>query len=243
MNNINQNRDLIYRDIAEKYIQDEDTRVIFHEQSKTGTKIIVIGSRDGQTGYINEDTINVFAGETWKQAFVESGYYGGLLDQDDDYFKNWCSDYTDEEMEVILNDRRIMQNAKNKNLKTMKQFIDKWNGRTIEDDGCYASDEFKEIANDFHDALKEEMRNRDAEMPHFRVGHYDLSCMLEKNRKFIYISFSVPRRYLPVDLDRSDCFLYRTAENAYDYHGGHNNFCNASELIDEVDELFKKQGA
>lgn len=120
----------------------------------------------------------------------------------------------------------------------MNRLINKYNGKSIEDDFSVKSREFKQFAKDF----KKELRQLDdLKLESFSVGHYDVSGFLSQNNEYVYFSYSVPRGNEPMDMSRSDAWagiLYRTAKDTKDYHGGINNFTNFFNFEKDVKNLF-----
>ena len=62
---------------------------------------------------------------------------------------------------------------------------------SIQDDGAYASKEFKSFYRQCINAMKREIP--DAEFLNVHAGHYDLFGFIHKDGKYIYFSYSVPR--------------------------------------------------
>ena len=69
-------------------------------------------------------------------------------------------------------------------------------------------------------------------------GHCNTSCFIERNGKFVYISHSsgLSRigRSVKIELDS---FWIRTAQHAKDYRGGHNQYCDITNLQSMIDNL------
>ena len=87
--------DEMWRKIAEEYIPDDETKVVFTEEY--GIKIITIVESWNDKYAAN---VHVYVGKTWLDAFKNSGFLGGLMDQDEEYFTEWFSpDLTPEEKE------------------------------------------------------------------------------------------------------------------------------------------------
>lgn len=128
----------------------------------------------------------------------------------------------------------------------MKTFIKKWHRASIEDDGAYTSEEYKEFARDAKKALLRALHciHPEFDIPEFRIGHYDLSGFVSFKGKYIYFSHDVPRGGGLVDLkayDPSDGWLYRTAQHSKDFTGGSNHFCETKELPQKISELLLSQ--
>ena len=75
----------------------------------------------------------------------------------------------------------------------------------------------------------------------FEFSHYDTSCFIERNGKFVYISHSstLARMDSSVRIEL-DSFLIRTAQNRKDYRGGYNQYCSMENLQSMIDNLLEK---
>ncbi len=122
----------------------------------------------------------------------------------------------------------------------MQEFVKKWNGVSVEDDGCYMSGEAKRFVTQFRNALKKDLP--DAEIT-IKPGHYDLYGFVSENGHTAYVSYNIPRYGLPVNC--SDCgvngILYRTARDTKDYTGGPNHFCGFRELPGNLRRMLEVQ--
>ena len=78
----------------------------------------------------------------------------------------------------------------------MQEFVKKWNGVSVEDDGCYMSGEGKRFVTQFRNALKKDLP--DAEIT-IKPGHYDLYGFVSENGHTAYVSYNIPRYGLPVN--------------------------------------------
>lgn len=125
---------------------------------------------------------------------------------------------------------------------TIEKFISKWNSKSIQDDGSVVSKQFVRFAKDYKTMLSDICQSIGATLASFRRGHYDLSAFIEKDGHFVYISFSVPRGEMPLNLFEANAMhgtLARTARHAKDYTGGMNTFCSIAELPNRVNRLLK----
>ena len=123
--------------------------------------------------------------------------------------------------------------------KTLKTFR-KWNNKTIEDWGCYMSDEAKSFYRAFKNYLKRAFP--DAEFTGFKPNHYDTSGFIIQDGKCIYISHSLSRQGLPIRFNDSSCMggvLYRTAKSTTDYTGGTNHFSSIDDLKTSIKTMFE----
>lgn len=119
-----------------------------------------------------------------------------------------------------------------------KNFYTKWQNAVLADAGGYVSKEYR----NFQTALVREISKNatavDAKVISSSKGHYDTSCFVERNGKFVFISHSstLCRMDDGVRIDLGS-LLIRTARHEKDYRGGYNNFCHISELQSMIDEL------
>ena len=123
----------------------------------------------------------------------------------------------------------------------MKKFIEKYDGKTIEDWGCTCSKEFKDMTSSFKRALKRTFPA--AKLTGFKANHYDFTGFVEQDGKCVYISYSM-KRGEPMDMHDSSCFggvLVRTARDVKDYIGGHNNFCSFYTLKSCVEKVMNSR--
>lgn len=126
---------------------------------------------------------------------------------------------------------------------TIKSFVKKWNGQSVQDDGGVVSQQFRMFARDFRSTAKTVAEELGAELVSFSAGHYDVSGFIEKSGKYAYFSFSVPRGERAMDLCEGGFMgnvLVRTAAGPKDYTGGWNNFCPMAEIAEFMERLFKQ---
>lgn len=125
-------------------------------------------------------------------------------------------------------------------MNSLKALFNKYNHASIQDDGCVTSKQFNEFCDDVKQAFISECKNINANVVEFSKGHYDLCCFIEKNGKYVYVSYNVLRGAQRLDMNANDPFngwLYRTAENERDYHGGVNHFASTLDLFDGIRKL------
>ena len=131
---------------------------------------------------------------------------------------------------------KVIYIINNKNM--AQKFYTKWQSCILADAGGYVSREYRS----FQTALIREISNYakaiDATVVSNIKGHYDTSCFVGRNGKFVYISHSsgLSRRADGVSIDL-DSFLIRTAKHEKDYTGGSNRYCHLSKLQSMIDEL------
>lgn len=122
-----------------------------------------------------------------------------------------------------------------------QNFYTKWQNVILADAGTYVS---KEHRSSHQTALVREISKYatavGAKVISNLKGHYNTSCFIERNGKFVYISHSsgLSRigRSVKIELDS---FLIRTAQHAKDYRGGHNQYCDITNLQSMIDNLLE----
>lgn len=120
----------------------------------------------------------------------------------------------------------------------VQKFYTKWQLSVLADGGAYVSREYRS----FQTALIREISNYakavDATVVSNIKGHYDTSCFVGRNGKFVYISHSsgLSRMADGVRINL-DSFLIRTAKHEKDYTGGNNQYCRLSKLQSMIDKL------
>lgn len=122
-----------------------------------------------------------------------------------------------------------------------QRFYTKWQNSILPDAAVYTSKEYRQ----FQTALIREISNYakvvDATVVSNSKGHYETSCFVGRNGKFVYISHSSgsSRRADGVRIDLNS-FLIRTAKHEKDYTGGNNHYCHISKLQLMIDELLNR---
>ena len=122
-----------------------------------------------------------------------------------------------------------------------QNFYTKWQDAILADAGDYVSKEYRS----FQTALVREISKYatavGAQVASNLKGHYDTSCFIERNGKFVYISHSsgLSRMVSGVRIEL-DSFLIRTAQHAKDYRGGYNQYCDMANLQSMMDDLLKE---
>lgn len=123
----------------------------------------------------------------------------------------------------------------------VQNFYTKWQSSILEDAACYVSKEYR----NFQTALVREISKYATAVGAKAVssfkGHYDTSCFVERNGKFVYISHSstLSRMGSGVRIELNS-FLIRTAKHAKDYTGGNNWYCDMAKLPSRIDELLTR---
>lgn len=122
-----------------------------------------------------------------------------------------------------------------------QNFYTKWQNSILADAGSYVSKEYR----NFQTALVREISKYatavGAKVASNSKGHYDTSCFVERNGKFVYISHSsgLSRMNSGVKIELNS-FLVRTAQHAKDYRGGYNHHCDMANLQSMIDGLLEE---
>lgn len=120
----------------------------------------------------------------------------------------------------------------------MEKFEKKWDGKAVEDDGCYMSKEARSFVTGFRNMLKREFPDSDVKIS---AGHYDLHGFVIQDGLTEYVSYSIPRYGEAIDFGKTGAHygvLYRSAKGLKDFHGGHNHFASLREFPEALrDEL------
>ena len=110
-----------------------------------------------------------------------------------------------------------------------QNFYTKWQNAILADAGVYVSKKYRS----FQTALVREISKYatavGAKVTFNLKGHYNTSCFIERNGKFVYIGVKI----------ELDSFLIRTAQHAKDYRGGHNQYCDITNLQSMIDNLLE----
>lgn len=116
----------------------------------------------------------------------------------------------------------------------------KYQNNCVEDDGGYMSEEATTFAKDIKSYFSGIAKELGAKIVKCNIGHYCISGFIEKNGKYMYFSYSIPRGEAAIDLYEGNFLegiLYRTAESTSDFKGGRNNFCNFLHVRDAIKEI------
>lgn len=121
-----------------------------------------------------------------------------------------------------------------------RKLVAKYNGRTLQDDGCTVSREYRTFQNAFHRAMAAIAENIGAKVVAKNNGHYDMSGFIERDGKFVYYSYSVIGYRTKVMLDDSRAMYVRTAKGTRDFTGGYNNFVGFTDCERTIDRLLNE---
>ena len=117
------------------------------------------------------------------------------------------------------------------------KLVKKYNGRTLQDDGCVVSREYRYFQNAFHKAMGAIAESIGAKVVKTYNGHYDMSGFIERDGKFVYYCYSVIWLRTNVRLDDRSAMYVRSAKSVTDFHGGSNNhvaFVDCANVIDKI---------
>lgn len=116
----------------------------------------------------------------------------------------------------------------------LRAFIRKWNGRTLDDAGCYVSKEYHSFQVAFMNAMRKIAKSLGGELVNPSYGHYDMSGFIRRGDRYVYFSYDNGigyggRTYVALRENNSrqgyHCpMLLRTAAHERDYTGGGNHF-------------------
>ena len=127
----------------------------------------------------------------------------------------------------------------------MNNFLKKWQGKAIRDDGAYNSRHFNSFAKELKTLLASESSKNGITLKKFTVGHYCVSGFLAVGENaHVYFSYNVPRGEMPMNLTAKDArngFLLRTAMNDKDCTGGNNHFTDLSGFFTLAIKLLAKE--
>ena len=119
----------------------------------------------------------------------------------------------------------------------MKTFRKKWNNVAVQDSGCVMSKEAKSFVTAFRNMLRRTLEPFDINVISLTPNHYDCSGFVEKDGKYVYLSYSIPRYGERISFSDSGVrngVLYRTAEGPKDFRGGNNHFSSIEKISDNI---------
>ena len=117
-----------------------------------------------------------------------------------------------------------------------QNFYTKWQDAILADAGDYVSKEYRSFQTTLVREISKYAAAVGAKVASNSKGHYDTSCFIERNGKFVYIrhSSTLARMGGGVRVEL-DSFLIRTAQHAKDYRGGYNQYCDMANLQSMMD--------
>ncbi len=125
-------------------------------------------------------------------------------------------------------------------MKDLKAFERKYQGKILDDWGCYMSDQAKQFIKDFVSALKNELKAKGDYVVKIKPEHYYMSGFIKKGEKCVWLAYSIPR-FNSIHLAEKNMktFLIRAAKNELDFIGGANNYSNLSCLVQNIISLLQ----
>ena len=121
----------------------------------------------------------------------------------------------------------------------IKQFLEKWYNKEIEDWGGETSPEYRNFQTNYRSVIKDFCENIGMELYSFNKNHYDFSAVVKSNNtnQFYYISISDVRYWKNKWANE---ILYRTMEHEKDWTGGSNRYSTLENLPENLLELDKQ---
>ena len=131
----------------------------------------------------------------------------------------------------------------------IKAFIRKWNGRTLQDDGCYVSKEYHSFQVAFFNAMRKIAKSLGGELVNQSYGHYDMSGFIKRGDRYVYFSYGNCCNRTHVELKARSIYDYgalcpmycRTAANEKDYRGGSNEWTSVETCEERFDTLLNRE--
>jgi len=102
-------------------------------------------------------------------------------------------------------------------LKELQRYLNK----DIENYGGITSPEYRSFERKFKNYIEKVMIDNGGELVKFNPNHYEFSCFVKRNNKYLYISISDVRYFKNSWYNN---ILIRTANNEKDYSGGRNDY-------------------
>ena len=104
----------------------------------------------------------------------------------------------------------------------------------IEDYGSVVSPEYKSFQTKYKNYLKALAKEHNGELVKFNPNHYEFSCFIKRNDKYVYISISDVRYFKNQWYSN---ILIRTAQHEKDYSGGRNCYARLEELGSMIEDM------
>lgn len=112
-------------------------------------------------------------------------------------------------------------------LQEMKRYLVKG----IDDYGCTTSPDYRTFERKYKNYIKKVASENGGELVKFNPNHYEFSCFVKRNDKYVYISISDVRYF------RNSWYnniLIRTATSDKDYKGGTNDYTSLDSLGQKI---------
>lgn len=130
----------------------------------------------------------------------------------------------------------------------IKAFIRKWNGRTLQDDGCHVSKEFHSFQVAFFNAMRKIAASLGAEVINPSYGHYDMSGFIKRGDRYVFFNYSNGcgrggRSHVALKNDGNWLapMYCRTAKHDKDWTGGRNNNCYFEDCESVIERLLNME--
>lgn len=104
----------------------------------------------------------------------------------------------------------------------------------IEDYGSVVSPQYKTFQTKYRNYIKALAKAHNGELVKFNPSHYEFSCFVKRNGKYVYIAISDVRYFKNQWYSH---ILIRTAQNEKDYKGGSNYYTRLEELGEMIEEF------
>ena len=114
--------------------------------------------------------------------------------------------------------------------KNLKTYLNKG----IEDWGSVVSDDYKSFQTKYRNYLKKVCKENGYELVSFNPSHYEFSCFIKGNDKFVYISISDVRYFKNQWYNH---ILIRSAKHEKDYTGGFNQYTSLQLLESKIKSM------
>ena len=118
------------------------------------------------------------------------------------------------------------------NINEMRKYLNK----NIDDYGSVCSPDYKTFERKYKNYLKQVAKSVNGELVQFNPNHYEFSCFIERNGKFVYVSISDVRYWHNQWYNN---ILIRTAQSTKDYRGGSNNYTDLENIGEKIIALTK----
>ena len=103
--------------------------------------------------------------------------------------------------------------------------------------GCYTGDDYKSFERKYKNYLKSVCNDNGWELVKFSPNHYEFTCFIKKEDKYIYFSISDVRYFKNQWYSN---ILVRTAKDDRDYTGGSNQHTSLEELPSYLGRMFAR---
>lgn len=121
----------------------------------------------------------------------------------------------------------------------IKDFLNNWYGKEIEDWCGETSPEYRKFQSQYRNVLKDICTQIGFELHSFNKNHYSFSAVLQSQttEQYYYISISDVRYWKN---EWANQILFRTMEHEKDWTGGSNRYSTLQDLAENLSSLDKK---